>query len=96
MIYSHKNQSRPLPFYILFSVMEEVVCRKFPRIRDLREDSDLTQQKVADYLHCSQSLYAYYESGKRNLPVDNLIALAKLYNVSTDYILGLTDNPSPK
>ena len=74
----------------------EKVYRKFPRIRDLREDADLTQQKVADYLHCSQSLYAYYESGKRNLPVDNLIALAKLYNVSTDYILGLTDNPSPK
>ena len=95
MTYSHKSQSRPLPFYILFLVMNEV-CRKFPRIRDLREDSDLTQQKVADYLHCSQSLYAYYESGKRNLPVDNLIALAKFYNVSTDYILGLTDDPSPK
>ncbi len=95
MTYSHKNQSRPLSLYILFLVMNEV-CRKFPRIRDLREDADLTQQKVADYLHCSQSLYAYYESGKRNLPVDNLIALAKLYNVSTDYILGLTDNPSPK
>ena len=95
MIYSHKSQSRPVPFCILFFAMKEV-CRKFPRIRDLREDADLTQQKVADYLHCSQSLYAYYESGKRNLPVDNLIALAKLYNVSTDYILGLTDNPSPK
>ena len=95
MTYSHKNQSRPLSLYILFLVMNEVY-RKFPRIRDLREDCDLTQQNVADYLHCSQSLYAYYESGKRNLPVDNLIALAKLYNVSTDYILGLTDNPSPK
>ena len=95
MIYSRKSQSRPCPFYILFLAMKEV-CRKFPRIRDLREDADLTQQKVADYLHCSQSLYAYYESGKRNLPVDNLIALAKLYNVSTDYILGLTDNPNPK
>ena len=95
MIYSRKSQSRPCPFYILFLAMKEV-CRKFPRIRDLREDADLTQQKVADYLHCSQSLYAYYESGRRNLPVDNLIALAKLYNVSTDYILGLTDNPNPK
>lgn len=95
MTYSHKSQSRPLTLYILFSAMNEVY-RKFPRIRDLREDSDLTQQNVADYLHCSQSLYAYYESGRRNLPVDNLIALAKLYNVSTDYILGLTDNPNPK
>ncbi|MBR6713561.1 MAG: helix-turn-helix transcriptional regulator [Selenomonadaceae bacterium] len=65
-------------------------------IRDLREDCDLTQQNIADYFHCSQSLYAYYESGKRNLPADNLIALAKLYNVSTDYILELTNNPSPK
>ena len=71
------------------------VCKLFPRIRDLREDADLTQQQVADYLHCSQSLYAYYESGKRNLPVDNLILLAKLYHVSTDYILGLTNNPEP-
>ena len=95
MTYSHKSQSCPSPVYILFSVMNGV-CRKFSRIRDLREDSDLTQQEVADYLHCSQSLYAYYESGKRNLPVDNLIALAELYNVSTDYILGLTNNPSPK
>ena len=95
MTYSHISQSRPIPFYILFPAMKEV-CRKFPRIRDLREDADLTQQNVADYLHCSQSLYAYYESGRRNLPVDNLIALAKLYNVSTDYILGLIDNPNPK
>ena len=74
--------------------MKEVYGR-FTRIRDLREDSDLTQQQVADYLRCSQSLYAYYESGKRNLPVDNLILLAKLYHVSTDYILELTNNPEP-
>ena len=94
MTYSHKSQSPPRLVYILFLAMNEV-CKLFPRIRDLREDADLTQQQVADYLHCSQSLYAYYESGKRNLPVDNLILLAKLYHVSTDYILGLTNNPEP-
>ena len=94
MTYSHKSQYPPNPVYILFLAMNEV-CKQFPRIRDLREDADLTQQQVADYLHCSQSLYAYYESGKRNLPVDNLILLAKLYHVSTDYILGLTNNPMP-
>ena len=94
MTYSHKSQSPPRLVYILFLAMNEV-CKPFPRIRDLREDADLTQQQVADYLHCSQSLYAYYESGKRNLPVDNLILLAKLYHVSTDYILGLTNNPEP-
>ena len=94
MTYRHKSQYPPNPVYILFLAMNEVY-KLFSRIRDLREDSDLTQQQVADYLHCSQSLYAYYESGKRNLPVDNLILLAKLYHVSTDYILGLTNNPEP-
>lgn len=94
MTYSHKSQYPLRHVYILFLAMNEV-CKQFPRIRDLREDADLTQQQVADYLHCSQSLYAYYESGKRNLPVDNLILLAKLYHVSTDYILGLTNNPKP-
>ncbi len=61
------------------------------RIRDLREDRDLTQKQVADYLHIKQNTYSQYENGQRQLPLECLIALAKFYNTSTDYILGLTD-----
>lgn len=63
----------------------------YKRIRELREDNDLTQQEVADYLHMKQPQYFRYEKGTRDVPSDVLIALAKLYNVSTDYILGLKD-----
>lgn len=63
----------------------------YRNIRDLREDADLTQQQVADILHCSQQVYANYELGQRDIPTSILIALAKLHNTSTDYILGLTD-----
>lgn len=61
------------------------------RIRDLREDHDLTQKAVADYLHIRQNTYSQYETGQRQLPLECLIALAQLYQTSTDYILGLTD-----
>ena len=61
------------------------------RIRDLREDSDLTQEEVARYLHIKQNTYSQYENGQRQLPLECLIALAGLYKTSTDYILGLTD-----
>ena len=62
------------------------------RIKDLREDNDITQREIAEYLHIKQNTYSQYENGKRQLPIDMLIALAKFYNTSTDYILGLTDN----
>ena len=62
------------------------------RLKDLREDSDVTQKMMADYLHIKQNTYSQYENGKRQLPIDMLIALAMFYNTSTDYILGLTDN----
>lgn len=65
------------------------------RIRDLREDSDLTQKQIADYLHIKQNTYSQYENGQRQLPIDALIALAKFYNTSTDYIWGLTDQRKP-
>ena len=58
----------------------------FNRIRDLREDSDRTQQQVADYLFCDQSLYSKYERGVREVPVAVIVKLAALYNTSTDYI----------
>ena len=58
------------------------------RIRDLREDSDLTQQAVADYLMCDQSLYSKYERGERVLPLELAIKLADLYKVTLDYLVG--------
>ena len=61
------------------------------RIRLIREDTDLTQQKIADLLHIGQRTYADYESGKTRIPVDNLMILAKFYNVSMDYITGASD-----
>ncbi len=65
------------------------------RIRDLREDADLTQLDVAEVLGTSQTMYARYERGANELPIRHLIALCHLYNVSADYILGLTDDPAP-
>ena len=64
------------------------------RIRDLREDHDLTQKSVADYLMCDQSLYSKYERCEREIPLKLIIKLAEFYNVSIDYIVGLTDNPT--
>lgn len=63
------------------------------RLRDLREDHDLTQKKLADMLHISQNTYSQYENGVRQLPIEILIELSNIYNVSTDYILRLTNNP---
>ena len=60
------------------------------RIRDLREDHDMTQQQVADYLGTSQTMYACYERGTNELPLRHLISLCKLYHVSVNYILGLS------
>ena len=65
------------------------------RIRDLREDNNLTQEDVAKYLHIKQNTYSQYENEQRQLPISCLISLAKLYQTSTDYILGLTDNKNP-
>ena len=65
----------------------------YPRIRDLREDSDLTQREVAKILHCSQQVYSNYELGQRDIPTAVLIALARFYETTTDYILGLRDTP---
>ena len=65
----------------------------YQRIRDLREDNDLKQRQVAEYLHCSQQVYSNYELGQRDIPTDVLVKLSRLYNVSTDYLLGLTNNP---
>ena len=65
----------------------------YPRIRDLREDRDLKQRQLAQYLNCSQQVYSNYELGQRDVPTDVLIRLSILYDVSVDYILGLTSDP---
>ena len=64
------------------------------RLRDLREDNDKTQQQIADMLNMHRSVYRRYESGERESPVWALIKLADYYRVSTDYLLGLTDDPA--
>ncbi len=61
------------------------------RIRDLREDSDLTQKQICEYLICDQSLYSKYERGEREIPLNIVIKLADYYNVSLDYIVGRSD-----
>lgn len=61
-------------------------------IRDLREDSDKTQKEVADYLGTTQQVYSRYEKGENEIPVRHIISLCKYYNVSADYILGLSEN----
>ena len=67
----------------------------YPRLRDMREDHDLTQQEVAEYLSMKQSQYSRYERGHRDIPTDIMIKLALYYNTSTDYLLGLTDDLNP-
>ncbi|MBQ3100133.1 MAG: helix-turn-helix transcriptional regulator [Clostridia bacterium] len=63
----------------------------YKRIRQLREDMDISQKEVADYLHCSQVTYSRYELGKRDIPTSVLIALAKFFHTTTDYLLELSD-----
>lgn len=67
----------------------------YPRLKDLREDHDLSQEQVASYLGMKQPQYSRYERGYRDVPTDVLIKLARLYSTSTDYILGLTNRSDP-
>ena len=65
----------------------------FQRIRDLREDADLSQREIAAYLGIQQNVYSRYERGFQTIPLEHLIRLADYYNVSTDYLLGRTQRP---
>ena len=65
------------------------------RLKDLREDSDIKQQELADLLHIRQNTYSQYENENRQIPIDMLIQLAYFYNVSVDYILGITNERKP-
>ena len=67
----------------------------YSRLKDLREDKDLVQKEVAAILGIDQRVYSNYETGKREIPCRFVVTLAKFYNTSTDYILGLTNNPKP-
>ena len=65
----------------------------YQRLRDIREDRDKSQKEIAEIIGTSQSYYAQYENGKRAIPFDRVVILAKYYNVSLDYLAGLTDVP---
>lgn len=65
------------------------------RLKDLREDSDITQKALAERLHIRQNTYSQYENGQRQIPIEVLIELSQIYGVSVDYILGLTDVKQP-
>ena len=67
----------------------------YHRIRDLREDKDLPQTQIAEYLNCSQRIYSNYERGDVDIPTQILIKLAKLHDTSIDYLLGITDERKP-
>ena len=71
------------------------MAEKYERIRNLREDSDLTQAEVGEQINVPQRTYAYYETGERMIPPQVLVALAQFYHVSVDYLLGLTDQKKP-
>ena len=65
------------------------------RLKDIREDRDLLQSDIAKILNTTQSQYSLYENGLRTMPIEKLIILSKFYNVSTDYLLGLTNERKP-
>ncbi|MCI5961406.1 MAG: helix-turn-helix transcriptional regulator [Ruminococcus sp.] len=65
------------------------------RLKDIREDRDITQGEVAAFLHVKQNTYSQYENGKRGIPVETLVALSGYFDTSVDYLLGLTDEIKP-
>ena len=67
----------------------------FKRVRDMREDRDLTQQQLAEYLKIHQTTYSDYERGNIHIPIEILMKLAQFYQTSVDYLVGLTHNPTP-
>lgn len=65
------------------------------RLKDLREDKDMTQEQISKIINCKQQSYSYYENGKRIIPYETMIELSKFYKTSVDYILGLTNVKEP-
>lgn len=64
------------------------------RLKELREDKDLSQREIAELLNCTQTAYGKWENGKRDIKIEDLITLAQYYHVSLDYIAGLTNDPT--
>lgn len=77
----------------LYNEYEVIYLRM--KIRDMREDHDMTQQQIADYLECDRSLYAKYERGERDVPLPVMVKLALFYKTSVDYLVGLTHEKQP-
>ena len=69
----------------------EILYNIYMKLKELREENNLTQSQIAEFFNIKQNTYSQYENEKRQLPIDVLIKLSKLYNVTTDYILGLED-----
>jgi len=83
--------------HLVYNVNMKFIIKKgntmqYQRIRDLREDSDLSQRQISEIIHMHKTTYARYETGKREIPLNVAILLAKHYNVSLDYIAGLTNS----
>ena len=76
---------------MFLDILKWVKKMKYERLRNLREDRDMTQAKAGEYLHISQRSYAHFEAGTREIPVEVLVALADLYEVNLDYLVGRTD-----
>lgn len=73
----------------------EVIDMRYARLKNLREDNDLTQKQLAARLQCSQRTYSDYETGKVGISAEILVRLANIYNTSIDYLLDLTDEKTP-
>ena len=69
----------------------EISYNNYMKLKELREENNISQKQIAEYLNIKQNTYSQYENEKRQLPIDVLIKLAKFYNITTDYILGLED-----
>lgn len=80
-----------IPLWYTLTDLQGVNYMIYTRIRDLREDKDLSQREMGEILSCSQRVYSNYERGELDIPTEILIKLAKFHKTSTDYILGLTD-----
>lgn len=81
--------------FIKLTKKGEIFVYYYQRIKDLREDQDLTQVQIGQILHMSQKQYSRYERGEREVPVHIVVELCRFYNVSADYVLGLTKTPYP-
>jgi len=81
--------------YNVINCKDETREEQRMRLKDIREDRDMTQKKIAEYLHIRQNTYSQYETGQRQLPIDVLVKLADFFGTSADYILGITDESKP-